>query len=580
MIDDPLDSEARGALVPDGAPHPALLGFVEALLDDPSRQVGLASLSFDEATLSVNASPVVAIVDRGEQRVLRARIERVEKGLKRGKVDVVVLGGDTDTQRWLAQLRLPSGLFRAIRVYHLPDGGEPWSAGPRRGATWRALGIVAERGGPATPWEALAPRLREALTRTVAEQIEWARFRQERGGRTPPVTLSLCAAIGLVFILQLLWGGTSSGPSLYRMGALSAPALAEDGEWWRLMSTAFLHGGFIHLYFNLLVLWLLGGFVEVVLGGPRFLALWGLSALGGSLASAFVTEPPLSVGASGALWGILVAHVVLAYHPRGLIPKAILPRAKRAAILNLGLNLFASFLPQIDYMAHFGGGIAGGLVLVGFLLVGVPTSREGLDADRRPVWLMPLTGLIVLAMVGSVATSIIVGKPWELVVEPNFERQQLGETEVSIEIPTLLFTRPVHVEGEMTEASFGKLLRDPLVIGVEVRPAPASIGGAPDIASGLSAAYPAERTKLLEELEQVGASVVGDGDPEPYETEPGSVALIDLMSLHQDQGPRAAWLLQTDGRTLVQVLVIERDPKHYRHVRRILQSVDFGESRD
>src|SRR6185437_6818119 len=116
--------------------------------------------------------------------------------------------------------------------------------------------------------------------------------------------------------LAYLWGGfTDSGyqQAIWRMGENEVGAV-RSGEWWRLLASAFLHGGAIHLAVNMYSLWMLGPMLEAILGRRRFILLYGASALGGALASAFLhTGANSSVGASGAIWGLMTAYIALAY---------------------------------------------------------------------------------------------------------------------------------------------------------------------------------------------------------------------------------------------------------------------------
>src|SRR5260221_10776512 len=116
--------------------------------------------------------------------------------------------------------------------------------------------------------------------------------------------------------LETLWGGSDHVATLWRMGANSRQAVMA-GEVWRLFSSAFLHIGVLHVAVNLWCLWALGPFIEKVLGPPRFLILYSLSALAGSLASVAVGRAMFSAGASGAIWGLMVATFALGLRPRG-----------------------------------------------------------------------------------------------------------------------------------------------------------------------------------------------------------------------------------------------------------------------
>src|SRR5687768_1703607 len=91
--------------------------------------------------------------------------------------------------------------------------------------------------------------------------VFWAGLEQ----RQPRVTIALMMANAVVFALQALWGGVDLPPLLARMGSL-IPERARSGDWWRFLSCTFLHGGVLHLALNLCALWMLGRYLERVVG--------------------------------------------------------------------------------------------------------------------------------------------------------------------------------------------------------------------------------------------------------------------------------------------------------------------------
>jgi membrane associated rhomboid family serine protease len=142
-----------------------------------------------------------------------------------------------------------------------------------------------------------------------------------------------------------------------------------DGEYWRLLTATFLHGGFIHLALNMYALYLFGPPLEAAMGRARFLALYLLSALGGSAASyAFSAPNQPSLGASGAVFGLLGAFFIV---------NRRLGRDTSGLLVLVAINFAFGFLaPNIDWRAHLGGLIAGGLVAAAFVYA--PTPRRTL----------------------------------------------------------------------------------------------------------------------------------------------------------------------------------------------------------
>jgi len=151
---------------------------------------------------------------------------------------------------------------------------------------------------------------------------------------------------------------------LYRFGAKENGAIAA-GQYWRLITAAFLHGGIVHLLVNSYSLWVLGSLTEPVLGRARFLATFLVSAVTGSLAS-WAFNSAIGVGASGAIFGLLGTALYLSW--RGTTAR-IPPSALRSLAMWTVYNLVFGFIvPTIDNAAHLGG-LAGG-ILCAVLLTG------------------------------------------------------------------------------------------------------------------------------------------------------------------------------------------------------------------
>jgi rhomboid protease GluP len=193
-----------------------------------------------------------------------------------------------------------------------------------------------------------------------------------------------------------------------------------DGEWWRMISAGFLHGNLMHVGVNSFVLYLLGGQTERVLGSSRFLVLYTAALIGGSFASLNFGHG-FSVGASGAVWGLLGAQVALAYGRPPVLPQSIAEAMKPLAKQNVLINVGISFLPGIDAAAHFGGGITGAAVLASGILyrsskragqAGEPPTS--LTMRGEPRWTRYLATACVLLLAGGLAAGLTTWKPWAL----------------------------------------------------------------------------------------------------------------------------------------------------------------------
>lgn len=195
--------------------------------------------------------------------------------------------------------------------------------------------------------------------------------------RVTPVLLVLCL---LVFIAMVATGTSAFNPSvesLIRWGASFGPRTL-NGEWWRLLSAAFVHVGVLHLLLNGFCLFQLGTIAEALLGSRRFVAVYLLSALGGSLLGLGIHPMTVSAGASGAIFG--VAGALFALYRRnvgGTFPS--LQKSLRSIVPFILYNLMFGLQPGIDNAAHVGGLVTG--LLLGAVLP-LPVA-PGVDPDDR-----------------------------------------------------------------------------------------------------------------------------------------------------------------------------------------------------
>lgn len=210
------------------------------------------------------------------------------------------------------------------------------------------------------------------------------------------VTQALIAANVAVFVIVLavtgsfaFWGGGAT--SVHVDFALWGPSIDLDGEWWRIVTSAFLHYGLIHLGMNMLILMWVGRMLEPVIGPWRFALVYAVCLLGGSLGALLVEPTGLTAGASGAVFGMAGA-VVVAERSGGV-------RWQDSGIfIFLVLNIVLSLLiPRVSIGGHFGGLILG--VLCGLLLWRLPT----LGSIGRTRWLpeLAIVGLGIGAAAGA-----------------------------------------------------------------------------------------------------------------------------------------------------------------------------------
>lgn len=145
-----------------------------------------------------------------------------------------------------------------------------------------------------------------------------------------------------------------TGTSLAWQFGLAGYPVFEQGEYYRLVTAMFLHGGLMHIAFNMLILWQLGSMLEPYLGRKTFLSLYFIAGVAGGIASILLNNPmTVSVGASGAIFGLMGAYAVLARR---------MSRPDTQILVLIGINLVIGFLvPNIDWHAHVGGLIAGAI---------------------------------------------------------------------------------------------------------------------------------------------------------------------------------------------------------------------------
>jgi len=172
----------------------------------------------------------------------------------------------------------------------------------------------------------------------------------------PRLAYALIAINAIAFIAQVA-GGNLNGRagSVYVDGALFGPAVAA-GDWWRIITAGFLHAGPLHILLNMYFLWFLGNLLEPAIGKLRFGIIYFVSLVGGSLGALLVSPGAVTVGASGAVFGLMGAGI-LVMRARGIDPM------QSGLGVTLLLNLGISFLiPNISIGGHIGGLLAGGAV--------------------------------------------------------------------------------------------------------------------------------------------------------------------------------------------------------------------------
>ncbi len=205
----------------------------------------------------------------------------------------------------------------------------------------------------------------------------------------PIVSYTLLAIIVLIFGVMTAAGGSTVPTVLIDFGAMFGPAIL-DGQLWRLFSAMFLHIGVTHLAFNGFALYSIGRDVERIFGHSRFIALYLLSGLFGSLATFAVRGvDEFSAGASGALFGMVgMSFAFFFFHRKrlGKQGKAQMKQLLQLVAVNLVIGIS---LPGINNLAHMGG-LFGGLFLGYFM---APRHHIALDDFKQEAYLVDQTTL-------------------------------------------------------------------------------------------------------------------------------------------------------------------------------------------
>ena len=219
------------------------------------------------------------------------------------------------------------------------------------------------------------------------------------GSVTEPVLTYILIGINVAVGLGALLGGASAtggggfgGSALLIDGGLSRFGV-DNGDYWRIVTSGFLHAGFLHLLFNMFALYVLGTMLEPAVGRLRFGVIYFVSLLAGSFGALLLEPTGLTVGASGAVFGLMGAAVVVMRN-RGVNPM------ESGLGVWIGLNLLITFtIPGISIGGHIGGLVGG--ALAAFILFDLR------DRLRVPA-VVPtlLAGAIgVIAVIGSIAVS-------------------------------------------------------------------------------------------------------------------------------------------------------------------------------
>jgi membrane associated rhomboid family serine protease len=377
MTDDPRARLSEAQRLLDGGDPQAALPVLEPLTDHPDPQVA------GSAWLAVGTA--------------RYRLDD-EPGALQAWQQAAEMGGP---MAWLG--------WRSAAEQHVRDGDLEDAIVAYREADRRAP--PHERG-------AIANRIAWLLKETGHDFAARRQFNRARGpyANYPAYVTWLIIGINVaVFLVNGALAGAGAfdmmggGGPLVDAGAVSRQAVV-NGDWWTLITSAFLHLGILHIGFNMYALWLFGPIIEQLYGHLEYLVLYLLCALGGSVLTILAAPESAAVGASGAIFGLFgLAFVVSRRRHLLLGPQArsILSQAGTLLVFNLIIT-FA--IPGISWTGHVGGLLVG--ALIGLLLVPskVPTmgglwrTPDGSSVSPGTPWVMRAAAYALVAVILAAGT--------------------------------------------------------------------------------------------------------------------------------------------------------------------------------
>lgn len=449
--------------------------LVHELGSRDNRGVVLLSHDGQVARFSMPEGPSVAVVRHlaGEAEALRERTTKLVGQRTDGDLLLVAAGGDIGAREVLrgASGRTPFGT--RVRVLAVDDRGEAWTgpgASPSR-ELQAALDDVRRRPGKVRlepdRYETWLDE-REAAGLQLLERVR--ELQESIRGRKPWATLGLAVAIAAVFMLQLLWGGADSTTTAVRMGALVREG-HHAAEPWRLLTSSFLHVGWLHLLTDVGVLFLIGAYLEPLIGHWRLLAIWTICAAAGSGMELFVSEGVIIAGSTAGTWGLLGAAATIAFRPNGLLPGFMAAAMRRSLAGTLVVLIVMSVLPNNAAPVHAGGALVGALLTAfGLGTLGMRSfERAAVATGRNPMASVATAAgvLAALLLAGSLALAFVQGQPWLAGSAGPWTSHDLAIPNMTVDLPASLGDpRETAIDTTNRTLDFGDALSSPWTVRV------------------------------------------------------------------------------------------------------------------
>lgn len=232
------------------------------------------------------------------------------------------------------------------------------------------------------------------FTRSQRTRTNWAPI-----AASPFVVILLLNIV--VFLVMVATGAGLLEPKvsvLLKWGANFGPKTT-SGEWWRLLTSTFIHIGLLHIVFNMFVFLQIGLIMQSLMGRAAFTIAYFVSGLAGSLASLIWNPYVVSAGASGAIFGLYGALLGFAIVQRGKLPSKVIPNLVGYAVLFIGYNVvYGLARPGTDMAAHAGGLIGGFVCSLGLCAARPGESRKGRLVRNAAVSVVSAIVIVVVAM--------------------------------------------------------------------------------------------------------------------------------------------------------------------------------------
>ena len=208
--------------------------------------------------------------------------------------------------------------------------------------------------------------------------------------KRPVITYTIMTICILVFgMMYILGNGSSDSATLLMFGANFKYLTCNMHQYYRLLTCIFIHIGIIHLACNMYSLYAIGPAVENFFGKGKYLAIYLVSGIAGSILSLAFNETSLSAGASGAIFGLLGALLYFGYHYRVYLSNSLTKQIIPVIVVNLVISLMVK---NIDLAAHIGGLVAG---IIMAMVVGVPDKNKTSERINGIIMLVIYLGFII-----------------------------------------------------------------------------------------------------------------------------------------------------------------------------------------